>query len=137
MSRLNIARALILLGLVVGLESLRQTFFHIGDPLYTLPPEFGGGETHAWYHALREAMGDIATIVVVLMVFFGSPRFRNMASWWICLILLIGYYSPFWIGIPFNSALAAPSIAVDLRHLVQAAIPLIGLLVARTEFAKG
>lgn len=137
MSRLNIARALILLGLVVGLESLRQTFLHIGDPLFTLPPEFGGGTTHAWYHALREAMGDVATIVVLLLVFFGSPRLRNMASWWICLILMIGYYSPFWVGIPFNPALAAPTLAIDLRHLVQAAIPLIGLLLARSEFAKG
>jgi hypothetical protein len=136
-SRLNIARALMLIGMIVGLESLRQTFFHIGDPLYTLPPEFGGGETHAWYHALREAVGDVATIVVMLLVFFGSPRFRNMASWWICLVLLIGYYSPFWVGIPFNSALAAPSIAVDLRHFVQAAIPLGALLIARPAFVKG
>ena len=137
MSRLNIARALILLGLVVGLESLRQTFLHLGDPQIHLPPEFGGGTTHAWYHALREAMGDVATIVVLLLVFFGSPRFRNMASWWLCLLLMIGYYSPFWVGIPFNPALAAPSLAIDLRHLVQAAIPLIGLMLARPEFAEG
>ena len=77
MSRLTIARALILLGMVVGLESLRQTFFHIGDPLYTLPAEFGGGTTHAWYHALREAMGDVATIAVVLLVFFGCQPTQN------------------------------------------------------------
>lgn len=136
MNRLNIARALMVIGLVVGLESLRQTFLHIGDPLFTLPPEFGGGTTHAWYHALREAVGDVATITVMLLVFFGAPRFRSGATWWICLILLIGYYSPFWVGIPFNSALAAPSLAIDLRHMAQAAIPIAALFVGRRYFVE-
>lgn len=134
MSRLNIARTLIAVGLLVGLESLYMTFTHIGDPLFTLPAEFGGGTTHAWYHALREAMGDVATIVVLSMIFFGSPSFRSAATWWIGLILMIGYYSPFWVGMPFNSALAAPTLDVELRHIAQAAIPLIGIIIARREF---
>lgn len=134
MSRLNIARIVIAVGLIVGLESLRQTFMHIGDPLFTLPPEFGGGTTHAWYHALREAMGDVATIVVLLLVLFGNDSFRSPATWWICLILMVGYYSPFWVGKPFDPALAAPSLDIELRHIAQAAIPLIGLIVARPHF---
>lgn len=134
MSRLNIGRILIVLGLAIGLESLRATFSHIGDPLFTLPPEFGGGTTHAWYHALREAVGDVATITVLLLVMFAKDSFRTPATWWICLILMIGYYSPFWVGIPFNPALAAPSLAIDLRHMAQAAIPVIGLFVARQAF---
>ena len=134
MSRLTIARILVAVGLIVGLESLYATFTHIGDPLFTLPPEFGGGTTHAWYHALREAMGDVATIVVLLLVFFGKPSFRNVATWWIGLILMIGYYSPFWVGMPFNSALAAPTLDAELRHIAQAAIPLIALITARKDF---
>ena len=134
MSRLNIGRILIVLGLVVGLESLRMTFKHIGDPLYTLLPEFPGGTTHAWYHALREAVGDVATITVLMIVMFAKDWFRTPATWWICLILMIGYYSPFWVGIPFNPELAAPSLAIDLRHMAQAAIPVIGLFVARPHF---
>lgn len=134
MSKLNIARAVIVLGLVVGLESLRQTFMHVGDPLFTLPPEFGGGTTHAWYHALREATGDVATIAILLLVMFAKDTFRTPATWWICLILMIGYYSPFWIGMPFDSALAAPSLDIEIRHIAQAAIPLAGLFIARSAF---
>lgn len=133
-SRLNIARVLIVLGLIVGLESLRQTFMHIGDPLFTLPPEFPSGTKHAWYHALREAVGDVATIAILLLVFLGKDTWRTPVTWWICLILLIGYYSPFWVGMPFNSALAAPSLAIELRHVAQAAIPLTGLFIARSVF---
>ncbi len=134
MTKLNIGRFLIVLGLVVGLESLRQTFSHIGDPLYTVTPQFGGGTTHSWYHALREVMGDLATIAILLLVMFGWKSWRTPATWWISLILMFGYYSPFWIGIPFNAELAAPSFAIDLRHMAQAAIPVIGLIVARSAF---
>ena len=134
MSRLNIARALLIAGFAIGLESLFATFMHIGDPLYTVQPEFGGGTTHSWYHALREGMGDVATIVVMLLLFFGPKNFRTMPTWWIGLILLFGYYSPFWIGMPFNPELAAPNLEAELRHIVQAALPLAALFVAKREF---
>jgi len=136
MSRLTIARILIAIGFIVGIESLWATFGHIGDPLFTLPEAFGGGTTHAWYHALREAMGDVATIVVLLLLFFGPSRFRNSSTWWVALILMIGYYSPFWIGMPFNSALAAPTLEAEIRHIVQAAIPLSALFLARKDFVS-
>lgn len=134
MSRLLIARILVAIGMVVGVESLWATFGHIGDPLFTLPEEFGGGTTHAWYHALREAMGDIATIAVLLLLFFGPAKFRSTSTWWIGLILMIGYYSPFWVGMPFNAALAAPTIEAEVRHIIQAAIPLAALFLAKKEF---
>lgn len=136
MSKLNIARLLILVGLLIGLESLRATFTHVGDPQFTLPETFGGGTTHAWYHALREAMGDIGTIAALVLIFFGNSTFRNTATWWICLILMFGYFSPFWIGIPFNSALAAPSVEAEVRHVIQALLPIIALIVARNEFTS-
>lgn len=134
MSKLNIARILLAIGLVIGVESLYATFTHIGDPLFTLQPEFGGGTTHSWYHALREGMGDVATIAVLLLMFFGKASFRTPATWWIGLILMFGYYSPFWIGMPFNAELAAPTLEAELRHLAQAAIPLAALFVARRDF---
>ena len=136
MSKLNIARVLLIAGLAIGAGSLRATFTHIGDPLFTLPEAFGGGTTHAWYHALREAMGDIGTIAVLILIFFGNPRFRTTATWWVCLILMFGYYSPFWIGMPFNSALSAPNIEIEVRHIIQALLPIIALFVARGEFVN-
>ncbi len=134
MSKLNIGRILIVVGLVVGLESLRQTFSHIGDPLYTVQPAFGGGTTHAWYHALREVMGDLATIGILLTVLFANDSWRTPVTWWISLALMFGYYSPFWIGMPFNAELAAPSLSIEIRHIAQAAVPVIGLFLARSAF---
>lgn len=134
MDKLNIARILVVLGLAVGLGSLSATFSHIGDPLFTNSPEMFGGSTHAWYHALREAVGDVATIVLLLVVFFGSSTFRTKGTWWLALIAMIGYYAPFWVGMPFNSALAAPDLESELRHIAQAAAPLIGLFLARKDF---
>lgn len=135
MSKLNIARILLVAGLAIGIESLFATFSHIGDPLFTLQPEFGGGTTHSWYHALREGVGDVAAIAIMLLLFFGKPMFRTEATWWIGLVVMIGYYAPFWVGMPFNSALAAPTLEAELRHIAQAAIPLAALLIARKDFA--
>lgn len=91
MQRLLIARILIVLGFLVGLSSLFATFGHIGDPAFMATPAFDGGPGHTWYHALREAFGDVAAMAVVLLVFFGPEDYRNKGTWWICLILLLGY----------------------------------------------
>ena len=136
MNKLNIARILVVAGLLVGWNSLRSTFRHIGDPLFTVSPEMFGGAEHSWYHALREGVGDVATIVALLVIFFGKPLFRNTATWWLALILMIGYYSPFWVGMPFNPALGTPVLSVELAHIGQAALPLIGLLLARNNFIE-
>lgn len=69
-NRPNIARALLIFGFVYGLTSLTATFGHIGDPTYMVAAEFGGGQTHSWHHALREVFDDVATIPVILYVFF-------------------------------------------------------------------
>ncbi len=136
MSKLNIARVLVVVGLAIGLESLMATFSHIGDPLFTLQPEFGGGTEHSWYHALREAVGDVGAIAAMLLVFFGKPMFRSTATWWLTLVVMVGYYAPFWVGMPFNSALAAPTLEAEVRHIAQAALPFIALFLARAEFSS-
>ncbi|MEX2366325.1 MAG: hypothetical protein WD601_06935 [Pseudohongiellaceae bacterium] len=133
-NRLNIARTLIVLGFIAGLSSLWATFTHIGDPAYLVTADFGGGQAHSWYHALREAFGDLAAIIVVLFVMFASPQVRTPATWWICLILLAGYYLPFWAGMPFMEELAAPSLGAEINHISQALLSLAGLFYARREF---
>lgn len=134
LTRLNIARALLVFGFLYGLTSLLATFNHIGDPAYLVQESFGGGQAHSWYHALREAFGDIATIVVVLFIFFADARVRQPATWWICLVLLLGYYLPYWAGMPFIAELAAPSLQAELNHIIQAAFALAGLFCARKDF---
>ena len=134
MNQLNLARGLLVFGFLYGLTSLGATFNHIGDPAYLVQPEFGGGQAHSWYHALREACGDIATIVVLLILFLGDKKLRQPVTWWIGLILLLGYYLPYWIGMPFMTELAAPSLQAEINHIVQAVFALAGLFTARKFF---
>lgn len=133
-NRLNIARTLIILGFIAGLGSLTATFAHIGDPAYLVSPEFSGGRAHSWYHALREVFGDLSAILVILFVFFGPPRYRQPITWWICLILMLGYYLPFWAGMPFVEELRAPNLQAEFNHISQALLALSGLLYGRREF---
>jgi hypothetical protein len=137
MTRINVARLLVVIGFAIGLTSLSATFSHIGDPNYLLPPEYENGQTHGWYHALREAVADLAAMAVVLFVFFGRHQDRNPATWWICLIVVVGYYAPYWIGMPFNPALGAPSLVVEVSHVLQALATVSGVLVARRVFHAG
>lgn len=132
--RLSVARTLLVLGFLVGLFSLLPTFGHIGDPAYLATAGFGGGQHHTWYHALREGMGDVAKLVAILFIFFGAARYRNRGSWWVCLILMSGYYLPFWAGMPFVPELRAPSLGAELNHIGQAVLALAALFWARPVF---
>ncbi len=89
-TRLNLSRGLLIFGFLYGMTSLLATFNHIGDPAYLVQVEFGGGQAHSWYHALREAFGDIATIAVMLYLFLvmpgsGSPIPGGLA--WSCFLV--------------------------------------------------
>ncbi|APD08175.1 hypothetical protein UJ101_02677 [Flavobacteriaceae bacterium UJ101] len=131
---LNIARVLIVIGFIIGLKSWWQTISHINDESYTLIPEFTKGKYHAWYHAFREAIGDLSVMTIILILFFGKKSWRTPITWWISFILLIGYYAPFWIGTPFVPQLAAPHLTAELVHLGMAIPPFIGLLIAKKYF---
>lgn len=137
MNKLNIGRACVVIGLLIGWESFFQTFNHIGDPLFMISPEHPGGDTHAWYHCLRELLGDIAAVVALLVVFFAVGKWRTSETWWISLIIMFGYFAPFWIGMPFNEALAAPDLSAEIRHILQAAFCVVGLFIAREAFYEG
>ncbi len=50
------------------------------------------------------------------------------------LVLLLGFYAPFWAGTPFMVELAAPSLNAEIQHLVMAVPPLVGLFVVRREY---
>ena len=134
MKKFTVARTLLLLGFVVGLMSWMFTIGHVGDPKYVLVPEFELGASHAWYHAFREAAGDLAAMFTILVIFFGPKNLRVPATWIICLALMLGYYSPFWIGMPFMPELSAPNMAAETIHIVMATLAVAGLLIGRSEF---
>jgi hypothetical protein len=128
------------MGLTIGLISFFATVGHIGSAQYLLAPSINGGEselaTHAWYHALREATGDVASMLILLLIFFGKAVWRTPVNWIICLIIMIGYYAPFWIGAPFSAALAAPSWMAEIVHIIMAALPFSALFLARKSFME-
>lgn len=131
--RLNLARALVILGLLVGLVSWYESVNHIGDDSF-LVPAYPLGPTHSWYHVFREAGGDVAKMTVFLLLLFGPAQWRTPITWWVGLILMLGYYLPFWVGAPFLAALSAPNALAEAIHLGMAVPALAGWVVARPVF---
>ena len=128
------SRVLILLGFSVGSISWGYTVSHIGDDTYLLLSEFKLGATHAWYHAFREAAGDLSSMIIVLFIFFGPTSARTGFTWLICFILMVGYYAPFWVGMPFLPELSAPNLSAELTHISMALLAVSGLILARRSF---
>lgn len=132
-SRLSIARGLLVIGLVLGLISWKESIDHIGAADF-LVPGYALGATHAWYHVFREAGGDVAKMAVFLLLFFGPSDWRTPVTWWIGLILMLGYYAPYWIGEPLLAALSAPVPIAGWVHLATATFVIVGHAVARPAF---
>ena len=58
LTRMNIARILVVFGFVVGLRSVYFTWSHIGNDLFLLTPESPLALTHSWHHFFRELFGS-------------------------------------------------------------------------------
>ena len=126
---LNLARVSLVLGLGIGLLSWKETVGHIGNADFVVPA-YALGAGHAWYHVFREACGDVAKMVVFLLVFFGPTRWRTPVTWWIGFVLMVGYYAPFWLGAPFLPELSAPNAIAHATHVAMAAGAALGLALA-------
>ena len=126
------ARTLVLIGFLAGWGSLGATFGHIGDDSTLMTA--AGVPTHSWHHFLRELGAQFGIMAAILVVLFMKPEQRSPAAWWIMLILMLGFYAPFWIGLPFNSAYGAPGISAEINHLSMAVPALLGAFLARRHF---
>ena len=71
-----------------------------------------------------------------LVILFDAPRFRSPTMWWIMLILMFGFYGPFWIGVPFMAELAAPNMIAEVAHLLTAVPAVAGCFLARRHFTS-
>ena len=132
LSNLWTARGLVIVGFFAAYTPVGATFRHVGDETTRLITS----STHSWHHFFREGVGDLATMVAILAILFAAPRFRNPTMWWVMLILMFGFYGPFWIGVPFMAELGAPSMSAEIAHL-QTAIPaVLGGLLARRHFTN-
>ena len=123
-------RVLVVFGLVAGFGPVGATFRHIGSEQHLL----AGGSTHSWHHFFREGMGDVAATIVIAMIIFAAPRFRNPMLWWVMIVTMLGLYSPFWVGVPFMAELAAPSMGAEIAHLAMAVPALLGGLLAKRHY---
>ena len=125
------ARLLILAGFLLGWGSLSATVGHIGNDSFLL---VGGVQTHSWHHFFRELGGDFGAMAAILLIMFAAPRFRTTMSWWVVLILMVGFYAPFWAGTPFMAELGAPSRGAEINHLSMAVPALLGCFLSKRHF---
>lgn len=133
-NRMNIARVLTIFGFVVGLRSVGFTWDHIGNAGFVLTSESRLAVEHSWHHFFREVFGDAAAMIVVLMMLYVPQQLRQPIVWWSMLILLLGFYAPFWVGTPFMAELGAPSMDAEIQHLIMAVPPLVGLFLCRSYY---
>ena len=125
-------RILVITGFLLGYNSLSATVTHIGNDAFLL---VGGTQTHSWHHFLRELGGDFGAMAAILVILFVPPAARTRVSWWVMLILMVGFYAPFWVGMPFMPELGAPSMAAEINHLMMAVPALVGCFLSRRHFA--
>ena len=119
------ARVFVIFGFLAGYAVVGGTFQHIGAEWAV---------THSWYHFFREGFGDLGAMAAILVILFAAPQHRSPAMWWVMLILMVGFYAPFWVGMPFMAELAAPNTISEIRHLSMAVPALIGCFLARRHF---
>ena len=130
LSNLGTARGLVIVGFLAAAVPVGATFMHVGDESARLIDS----STHSWHHFFREGFGDLGAMAAILAILFAAPRFRNPTMWWVMLILMFGFYAPFWIGVPFMAELAAPSMFAEAAHLLTAVPALLGCFLARRHF---
>ncbi|MDG2175667.1 MAG: hypothetical protein P8M72_06010 [Gammaproteobacteria bacterium] len=134
LNRLQVGRGLIIIGFLAGYNSISATVRHLGNDVFLLVAASPNGPAHSWHHFLRELGGDFGAMAAILLIIFAAPRNRTSTAWWVMLILMIGFYAPFWVGTPFNSAYGAPNMSAEINHLMMAIPTLIGCFVIRSHF---
>jgi hypothetical protein len=127
------ARILIIVGFLAGWNSLGATVGHIGNDSFLL---VGGIETHSWHHFFRELGGDFGAMAAILLIYFAKAHVRTPVTWWVVLVLMLGFYAPFWAGNPFMSELGAPSMSAEINHLVMAIPALLGCVLSKKHFRE-
>jgi hypothetical protein len=128
------ARTLVIIGFLAGWGSLGATFEHIGDDSTLMTA--AGVPTHSWHHFLRELGAQFAIMAAILVILSMRPQQRTPPAWWVMLILALGFYAPFWIGVPFDPAYGAPGMSAELNHLAMAVPVVLGVLLARRHYRR-
>ena len=68
LTNLWLARALVILGFILGMRSVGSTIRHIGNELMILTPDSRLVQTHSWHHYFREVFGDFGAMAAILII---------------------------------------------------------------------
>ncbi len=128
------ARVLVIIGFLAGWTSLGATFAHIGNDAFLLTDQSPVVQTHSWHHFIRELGAQLGAMAAILVILFAAPPYRTPVGWWVMLILMVGFYGPFWIGLPFDPAYGAPNMSAEINHLAMAVPALVGVFLARPHY---
>jgi hypothetical protein len=134
LTNLWFARGLVIVGFLAGWNSLGATVAHIGHDGFLLTPDAPITPTHAWHHYFRELGAQFGAMAAIVLMLFAAPPFRTPVTWWAMLLLMLGFYGPFWAGVPFNRAYGAPNMGAEINHLAMAVPAFAGCLLARRHF---
>ncbi|HMB74544.1 MAG TPA: hypothetical protein VKQ06_13305 [Gammaproteobacteria bacterium] len=129
-----VGRLLIIAGFLAGYNSIGATVRHLGNDVFLLVADSPNGPTHSWHHFLRELGGDFGAMAAILVIVFAAPKYRTPVAWWVMLILMVGFYAPFWVGTPFDPAYGAPNMGAEINHLMMAIPPLLGCFALWPDF---
>jgi hypothetical protein len=129
-----VGRILIIAGFLGGYNSIGATVRHLGNDGFLLVSSSPNGPTHSWHHFLRELGGDFGAMAAILVIIFAAPKYQTRVIWWVMLILMIGFYAPFWVGVPFDPAYGAPNMSAEINHLMMAVPALLGCFVLLPHF---
>jgi len=130
------ARILVIAGFLLGWNSIGATIGHVGSDAFLLVPAAPLSQTHSWHHFFRELGGDFGAMAAILVILFVAPKYRSPVTWWVMLILMIGFYAPFWVGVPFMAELGAPNLSAEINHLAMAVPALLGCFLAKPNFTS-
>ena len=129
---MRLCRALLVLGIVVGIPSLWQTLAFSWDATFQAPA-LRYGPSHTNYHAFREFTLALGAISVMLWVMFQPTARRTRELRAAMLMAAVFYYGGWWL--PWLLlGLHAPTVASELVHVASSSLSLSGIGLAWRQF---
>jgi len=131
-SYIAICRALLVLGVAVGIPSVWETMSFSWDLTFQAPALLYG-PTHSNYHAFREFTLTVGAILVMLWAMF-QPAARRSRGLWVAMALDgVFDYGGWWLPWPILG-LHTPNMVAELDHEAAAILSLLAIALSLRRF---